>query len=102
MNNSLSSNVPPTRYTRRLSDHVLIAFHHACDRGDIEVARCLLEVLELIARRPAKGPGGIERRVRESLVAAYERLWHIRHPEISAEGLQGTNPFNDAGHIARS
>jgi hypothetical protein len=69
------------RYTRRLSDHVLVAFHHACDQGDIEVARCLLDLLELVVRRPPKGPGGRERRAKESLVAAYERLWHMQHPE---------------------
>src|ERR1700722_798475 len=52
MNGSLSTNASSTRYTRRLSDHVLIAFHHACDQGEIEVARRLLEVLEFIVRRP--------------------------------------------------
>ena len=45
----------PARYTRRLSDHVLIAFHHACDQGDIEVARRLLDVLEFMVRRPPRG-----------------------------------------------
>jgi hypothetical protein len=55
MDRSLSSNESPTRYTRRLSDHVLIAFHHACDQGEIEVARRLLDVLEFIVRRPPRG-----------------------------------------------
>ena len=53
----MSSNVSPVRYTRRLSDHVLIAFHHACDQGDIEAARRLLDVLEFMVRRPPRGPG---------------------------------------------
>ena len=79
---SVQQREPPARYTRRLSDHVLIAFHHACDQGDIEVARCLLEVLEFMVRRPPRGPSGGERRTKESLVAAYERLWHMRHPEL--------------------
>ena len=52
MNGSLSTNASPTRYTRRLSDHVLIAFHHACDQGEIEVPRRLLDVLEFMVRRP--------------------------------------------------
>jgi hypothetical protein len=69
----------PARYTRRLSDHVLIAFHHACDQGDIEAARRLLDVLEFMVRRPPRVPGGRERRAKESLVAAHERLWHIQH-----------------------
>jgi hypothetical protein len=102
MNNSLSSNVSPVRYTRRLSDHVLIAFHHACDQGDIEAARRLLDVLEFMVRRPPRGPGGGERRARESLVAAHERLWHIQHPEASDVSVKGASPLHDAGHVARS
>ena len=78
---SVQQRASPVRYTRRLSDHVLIAFHHACDQGDIEVARCLLDVLEFMVRRPSRGPRGRERRAEESLVAAYERLWHIQHRE---------------------
>jgi hypothetical protein len=82
------ADVPSTRYTRRLSDHVLIAFHHACDQDDIVVARRLLKVLDFMARRPPPGLGGRERRAEESLVAAYERLWHLKHPEASAEALR--------------
>jgi hypothetical protein len=37
---------PVKRYTRRLSDKILIAFHQACDQGDFEVAERLLTVLE--------------------------------------------------------
>jgi len=29
---------PVPRYTRRLSDKILIAFHQACDQSDFEVA----------------------------------------------------------------
>ena len=35
------------RYSRRLSDKILIAFHHACDQGDFEVAEQLLHILEM-------------------------------------------------------
>lgn len=69
------------RYTRRLSDKILIAFHHACDQSDFEIAEQLLRILEvLITRRPVT-PDGNRRRSMESLVAAHERLWHLRHPE---------------------
>jgi hypothetical protein len=27
---------PAPRYTRRLSDKILIAFHYACDQGDFD------------------------------------------------------------------
>ncbi len=71
----------PPRQTRRLPDKVLVAFHHACDTMDLEVAEHLLRVLELmLTRRPV--PAEINRRrSMESLVAAYERLWNLRHPD---------------------
>jgi hypothetical protein len=71
----------PSRFTRRLSDKILVAFHHACDQREIEVAKQLLEVLEFMANRPIGLPDRRYRRGIEGLVAAHERLWHIRHPE---------------------
>jgi hypothetical protein len=69
----------PPRYSRRLSDKVLIAFHHACDQSDFEIAEGLLGLLEtLLTRRPIV-PDMNRRRSMESLVAAHERLWHLRH-----------------------
>lgn len=69
------------RYTRRLSDKILIAFHHACDQNDFEVAEALLKILEMmITRRPAS-PDQNRRKNMESLVAAHERLWLLKHPE---------------------
>ena len=68
------------RQGRRLSDKILAAFHHACDVNDFEVAEALLRTLELmLTRRPATADLG-RRRSMESLVAAHERLWHLRHP----------------------
>ena len=69
------------RYSRRLSDKVLIAFHHACDQGDFEVAEQLLHILEMMLTRRPLTPDGTRRRNMESLVAAHERLWHLRHPD---------------------
>ena len=71
----------PTRYTRRLSDKILIAFHHACDQQELEVADQLLRVLEMMLTRRPIVPDGSRRRNAESLVAAYERLWHLQHPD---------------------
>ncbi|MDE2517198.1 MAG: hypothetical protein KGL12_14320 [Rhodospirillales bacterium] len=68
------------RYSRRLSDKVLIAFHHACDQADFEVAEQLLHILEMMLTRRPLSPDGTRRRNMESLVAAHERLWHLRHP----------------------
>jgi hypothetical protein len=69
------------RYSRRLSDKILIAFHHACDQGDFEVAEQLLHVLEMMLTRRPLTPDGTRRRNMESLVAAHERLWLLRHPD---------------------
>jgi hypothetical protein len=70
------------RYSRRLSDKILIAFHHACDQADYEVAEQLLQVLEKMLTRRPMTPDGTRRRNMESLVAAYERLWYLRHPDL--------------------
>lgn len=68
------------RYTRRLSDKILIAFHQACDQADLEVADQLLRILEMMVSRKPLTPDGSRRKNMESLVAAHERLWHLRHP----------------------
>ena len=73
---------PEPRYTRRLSDKILIAFHHACDERDLEVAGKLLNVLEFMINRTPNLPTGRERRVGESLIAAHERLWSLRNPPL--------------------
>ena len=75
-----STSVATPRYTRRLSDKILIAFHHACDQADFEVAEQLLHILEMMLTRRPLTPDGTRRRNMESLVAAHERLWHLRHP----------------------
>jgi hypothetical protein len=69
------------RYTRRLSDKILISFHHACDQADFDVANDLLVILEKMLKRPNAGSDSNRRKSIESLVAAHERLWLLRHPE---------------------
>ena len=69
------------RYSRRLSDKILIAFHHACDQDDYEIAQRLLHILELMLNRRPTAPDANRRKSIENLVAAHERLWHLRHPE---------------------
>lgn len=71
---------PLLRHSRRLSDKILIAFHQACDQGDFEVSEQLLRVLEMMLMRRPTHPDTNRRRNMKSLVAAHERLWHLRHP----------------------
>jgi hypothetical protein len=66
---------------RRVSDAVLQAFHFACDQGDIETAWDLLKLLEFMATRTPPRQTARDRRVKESLLGAYSRLWLILHPE---------------------
>jgi hypothetical protein len=63
---------------RRVSDRILVAFHDACDYGDLDVARRLLDVLEMILTHEPTFTS--RRRDIDSLVMAHERLWHLRHP----------------------
>lgn len=67
-------------YTRRLSDKILLAFHHACDHDDLETARMLLECCE-VAMNNARQPMRDRRRVAETLCAAHERLWFLRNKD---------------------
>ena len=70
------------RHTRRLSDKLLIACHHACDTGDLQIAEHLLGIIETILMRHTAHADGNRRRNIEGLVAAHERLWHLRHPML--------------------
>ena len=70
------------RHSRRLFDKVLVAFHHACDVADYEAADQLLQLLEIMTTRRPRPEDGNRRRSIEGLVAAHERLWHLRHPQV--------------------
>jgi hypothetical protein len=69
------------RQGRRLSDKILVAFHHACDAQDLTVAEQLLKTLETMLTRRGGPSEQNRRKALESLVAAHERLWHLRHRE---------------------
>ncbi|MDB5373439.1 MAG: hypothetical protein JWP04_2081 [Belnapia sp.] len=64
---------------RRLTEKILVAFHQACDQADIEVASSLIAVVETIMRQDRSFFGPDRRRRLDNLVAAYERLWFIKH-----------------------
>jgi hypothetical protein len=67
------------RQGRRLTDKILVAFHHACDAQDMIVAEQLLKTLESMLTRRGVPQEQNRRKSLESLVAAHERLWHLRH-----------------------
>ncbi len=69
------------RQNRRLPERILIAAHQACDLGDLDVAVQLLSILETIVGQ-SRGPiDPVRRRVMESLIAAHQRIWHLRHAD---------------------
>lgn len=72
---------PPGPRRRRLSDKLLVAFHQACDHGELQIAAELLRILESVVDRPAPHVVRNRRQMVESLVAAHHRLWELRHPE---------------------
>ena len=76
-----SAPIEPQREKRRLSDKILTAFHQACDQEDIVVAWELLQLLDAMAMQWSGDVGGQQRRRRDNLVAAHERLWVLRHPK---------------------
>jgi len=74
-----SASTPPAtiRRSRRLQDTILAAVHRACDDGQLELAGKLLRVgEESMASEP-----DLRRRRQDlwGLIAAHERLWHLRH-----------------------
>jgi hypothetical protein len=71
------SSTDQERYSRRLSDKINAAFDHACEEGELEVAAELLETLEIVLLRTAPKPDRREVIV-APLLAAHERLWHLR------------------------
>jgi hypothetical protein len=70
-----------TRRRRSAASHILIALHQACD---LEVAEQLLAVLAMVIASRRHKPAAPDQRDKESLVAAYERLWDLRHPDAGA------------------
>jgi hypothetical protein len=68
---------------RSLAWHLFNTFHQACDQGDLEVAELLLAVLAMVVADRLHQPTAPDRRSTEILVAAYERLWNLRHPNAA-------------------
>jgi hypothetical protein len=74
-----------SRIEALIQRQALIAFHQACDQHDFEVAERMLPVLEMVISGRWHQPAAPDPRGKESLVAAYERLWQLRHPDAAGE-----------------
>ncbi len=71
----------PVRQVRRLPERLLVAAHQACDLGALDVAASLLSITEAVLLQPQLGSPGAHRRAVEGVVAAHERLWHLRRAD---------------------
>ena len=70
------------RCNRLRSDKILIAFHEACDQADYDIADQLLQVFgAMLKRRLMTADGNRRRSMETALVAAHERMWHLRHAD---------------------
>ncbi len=87
MSQTIAPSADQERYSRRLSDKIQAAFDHACDEGELTVAADLLTTLELVLLRVAPRPDRREAVV-APLMAAHERLWHLRSREEEPAGAE--------------
>ncbi|GBQ23095.1 hypothetical protein AA0472_0986 [Acetobacter estunensis NRIC 0472] len=70
----------PHQGARRLSRRLLALAHQACDQGELDVARMLLEATETVFTRRREYEGAVGRRLGEQIVLAYERWWKLSNP----------------------
>jgi hypothetical protein len=84
------------RDDRRLADKLLLAFHQACDQQEELVASQLLSILEPLFARRSRQVEFNRRLSMETLVAAHERLWHIRHTKgVAFNDLSGQSSYRE-------
>lgn len=81
----------PLRRTRRLQDTLLSAAHRACDDGLLDISAQLLRLTEEVVAEEAD----LRRRRQDrwALIAAYERLWHLRHGGLGPEAAGSVSDF---------
>ncbi|HYZ21083.1 MAG TPA: hypothetical protein VE690_02895 [Rhodopila sp.] len=72
-----ASGPPQREWTRRLSDKLRLTFHTACDEADYTVAEHLLNTLCKHTVKPSVVPAEGDRRKREDLSGACERLANL-------------------------
>ncbi|AQS85199.1 MAG: hypothetical protein ABF876_01340 [Acetobacter aceti] len=68
-----------SRNGRTLTRRLLADAHFACDYGEFDIARGLLELAErvMVGRNEHQGASG--RRLLEQLVLGFERVWQLQH-----------------------
>ena len=85
------------KYQRRLTDKILVAFHHACEEREFVTADQLLRTLESLLDRRNAHPNQDRRKVIESLVGAHFRLLELKQQTQASlfEGWRATATTDD-------
>jgi hypothetical protein len=65
--------------TKSLSDHVIIAFHRACDHSDLGLAKGLLDIVDSMQGWAPVYDEPRSQHDMEILVGAHQRLWNLRN-----------------------
>jgi hypothetical protein len=69
------------RRSRRLPATILAAAHRACDSGELDIAAKLLRLGEEVIASEADFRW--RRHDMWALIAAHERLWYLRHKDLT-------------------
>lgn len=73
----------PDRKRRHPAERLFATFREACTQGDLEMAAATLRLVEVsLLLTPEGSPE--TRKVIDGLVASYNTLWFLRHPEALA------------------
>ena len=80
------SPAPLPSSSRQLPERILVAAHQSIDLGDLDMASKLLGVVERLLKGKVSRSQLCTRRNIEGLVAAYQRIWDLRHPDRGGGG----------------
>lgn len=92
--------VEALKYGRRLSDKILIAFHHACDKRDISMAEDLLRTLDRLIARSEHTEGHERGKIAETQADASYRLWGLKTQQSPAPDVVNPPPSLPHADIA--
>jgi hypothetical protein len=79
INALLRPGTPMAANAERLLQKLIAAAHSACDHAELDVANDLLANVETVLTRQPSISTAKRRQTVNALVAAYERIWHLRH-----------------------
>ena len=70
--------IPAPRQGRQLSERILGAAHQACEQGELDAARRLLELAEEVFSSTAAESAVARKHLMEGLIVTHQLLWNRR------------------------